>query len=234
MKKVILASSSRVFLKRNNQLLMQRGFELFSVATGKEAFALTRELPVDLILADIRLEDMGGDAFCTLVRREKKSRDIPIILICHNIPGSIERIKQSCASAMLVKPIDQFQLIQTINRFTGLHLGRSKRAVIKVIVLSEEHNLEFVCFSHDISNAGILLETEYPLELGSRITCKFALPDTYRMEIEGEVIRCMHPQECNPVYGVKFINMPSSCRRLIEDYIASIPNPEPDSPNNCR
>ena len=225
MKKILLASSSRVFLKRNYNLLMQTGCELFSVTTGHEALKLTEEHLLDLILADIRLDDMGGDKFCSLVRREEKSRDVPIILICHNISGSIERIEQTSANAMLIKPIDPFQLIKTINRFTGLQIGRPKRVEIKVIVISEKLDLEFVCFSHDISNAGILIETEYPLELGARIICKFALPSTYRMEIEGEVVRCMHLPEYNPLYGVKFMHMESSDRKLIDNYIASIPDP---------
>jgi CheY-like chemotaxis protein len=226
MKKILLASSSRVFLKRNNNLLMKRGFELFSVTTGEEAFKLNREYLFDLIIADIRLEDMGGDTFCSLVRREVKSRDIPIVIICHNIPGSIERIEQTSASAMLIKPIDPFELLKTISRFTGLQLGRSKRAVIKVIVISKKHDEEFVCFSRDISNTGILLETEYPLDLGSMLICKFALPGACRIEIEGEVIRCMNSSGDEPLYGIKFIHMQLSSARLIDNYIASIPDPE--------
>jgi CheY-like chemotaxis protein len=221
MKKVLLASSSRVFLKRNTDLLMRRGFELFSVTSGEDSLKLNREHELNLILADIRLEDMGGETLCSLVRREKKSRDVPIVLICHNIPGSIDRVAEARASAMLIKPIDPIQLITTIGRFTGLQLGRTRRAIIKVIVISKEHDLEFVCFSHDISNTGILIESEHPLDLGCRIVCQFSLPGTYRMEIEGEVVRFMSVTECDYLYGIKFINLPLSCRRLIDNYIYS-------------
>jgi CheY-like chemotaxis protein len=221
MKKVLLASSSKVFLKRNTELLMRRGFELFSVTTGEDSLKLNREHDLDLVLADIRLEDMGGETLCSLIRREKKSRDVPIVLICHNIPGSIDRVAETSANAMLIKPVDPIQLITTIGKFIGLQLGRTRRAVIKVIVISKILDLEFVCFSHDISSTGILIESEHPLDLGCRITCKFSLPGTHLMEIEGEVVRFMNVTECDYLYGIKFINLPLSCCRLIDNYIYS-------------
>lgn len=227
MKKVLLASSSRVFLNRNSRLLMKRGFQLFPVMSGEEALKLNSEHDLDLILTDIRLEDMGGETLCSLVRREKKSRNIPIVMICHNIPGSIERIEKACASAMLIKPIDPIQLIETIGKYTGMQLGRTRRAVIKVVVISKTQGLEFGCFSHDISNTGILIETEYPLELGCRIICQFALPGTSQMETEGEVVRCMTAPGCENLYGVKFINLPLPYRKLIDNFINSGGDPGP-------
>jgi hypothetical protein len=41
------------------------------------------------------------------------------------------------------------------------------------------------------------------------------------MEIEGEVIRCINPPKCEPLYGIKFINLPLSSRKLIDNYISS-------------
>lgn len=165
MKKVLLASASRVFLKRNTNLLMSRGFQLFSVTTGAEALKLIKEYDFDLILADLKLDDMGGGTLCSLVRGEEKLRHIPVILICHNIEGSIERVEQSSATAMLIKPVDPINLLETVGSYLDLQLGRSKRTVLHVKVISKRLSLEFFCFSHDISNTGILLETEFQLAL---------------------------------------------------------------------
>lgn len=221
MKKVLLASASKVFLKRNTNLMMRRGFRLFSVTTGAEALKLNKEYQFDLILADLKLEDMGGSTLCSLVRKDENSRNVPVILFCHNIPGSIERIEQSSASAMLIKPIDPIKLLETVGSYLDLQLGRSKRVVLHVKVVSKKLGLEFFCFSHDISNTGILLETEFQLALGSRIVCQFNLPGSCQIEIEGEITRCMSALECENLYGVKFIDLPLSARRAIDDYINS-------------
>ena len=204
--------------------MMRMGFKLFSVTTGAEALKLNKEYHFDLILADLKLEDMGGGTLCTLVRKEETSRDVPVILICHNIPGSIERIEQSSATAMLIKPVDPIKLLETVGSYLDLQLVRNKRVVLQVKVLSKKSGLEFFCFSHDISNTGILLETEFQLALGSRITCQFTLPGSCQIEPEGEVIRCMSALECENLYGVKFVNLPTYSRRAIDDYINSTAN----------
>ncbi|MBP1728610.1 MAG: response regulator, PilZ [Deltaproteobacteria bacterium] len=224
MKKVLLASASKVFLKRNTNLLKGRGFQLISTMNGAEALKLHKEYLFDLVLADLKLEDMCGCTLLSLVREEEASRHVPVILICHKISGSIERVEQSGASAMLLKPIDPIQLIETIGSFLDMQIGRSKRVVLNVKVLVKKIDLEFYCLSYDISNTGILLETEYNLDLGVRIMCRFTLPGSCKIEAEGEVIRYMSTLEYKSLYGVKFINLPLPYLKSIEHYLAATAN----------
>jgi len=231
MKKVLLVSAYKLFLKRNTALLMRRGFQLFSATSGAEALKLHEEHHFDLILADLKLEDMGGCTLCSLIRKGESSQHVPIIITCHNIPGSIERVEQSSASAMLIKPVDPFNLLETVGGFIDMQIGRSKRVVLNVKVISKAHMQEFFCLSHDISNTGILFETDYQLALGSRITCQFTLSGICRIEAEGEITRFMIAAECKNIYGVKFIALPLTCRKAIDTYIASIPISDSSSQN---
>lgn len=221
MKKVLLASASRAFLNRNTNLLLKRGFQLFTATSGAEALKLHEEHFFDLILSDLELEDMAGNKFCSLAHTGDAFWHVPVILTCHNTPASIEKVRQSGASAILVKPIDPIQLVETIGRFIDLQIGKSKRVILKVTVMSRKDGQEFTCFSHDLSNTGILLETDYHLELGNRIVCRFTLPGSYQIEAEGEVIRSMCTLEGNSLYGIKFIDLSLSFRRWIDDYVAS-------------
>lgn len=221
MKKVLLASASRAFLNRNTNLLLKRGFQLFTATSGAEALRLHEEHLFDLILSDLELEDMAGNKFCYLAHTGEPKRHVPVILTCHNIPGTLERVRQSGASAILIKPIDPIQLVETIGRFIDLQIGMSTRVVLDVTVIISKYNEEFTCFSHDLSNAGILLETGYQLDLGDRIVCRFTLPGSCQIEAVGEVIRSMSTLEGKALYGVKFIDLPLSCRRGIDDYVAS-------------
>jgi len=221
MKRVLLVSASRVFLKRNTNLLQGRGFQLFTAMSGAEALRLQREFHFDLILADLKLDDMGGCTLFTLVRGEADSQHVPVILICHKISGSMERIKQSGASAMLLKPIEPVQLIETIGSILAMQVGRSKRVVLNIKLLIKKIDLEFYCLSHDISTTGILLEAEYHLELGARIVCQFTLPGSCRIEAEGEVIRFVTTMEDECLYGVRFIDLPLTYHKAIEKYLAA-------------
>jgi CheY-like chemotaxis protein len=220
MKKVLLASASRVFLKRNANLLKGRGFQLFTVLSGAEALKLHKENFFDLILADLKLDDMCGCTLFSLLRDQETSQQVPVILICHKISGSIERVEQSGASAMLLKPIDPVQLIETIGSFLDMQIGRNKRVVLNVKVLVKKIDLEFYCHSYDISTAGILLESEYILDLGTVIVCRFTLPGSSQIETEGEVVRYVSTVEYKSLYGVKFVDLPLPYYRSIENYLA--------------
>lgn len=222
MKKILLVSTSKLFLKRNSSLLTGRGLQVFTASCGEEAIKLHEEHLFDLILSELELEGMDGSRLCSEVHMMKGARHVPVILICYDIFNSIRRVEQSGANAMILKPIDPIQLLETIGSFIEMQLGRSKRVVLNVKVISKQLDLEFLCFSHDISNTGILLETEHQLSLGSRIICRFTLIDSLEIELEGEVIRCMNVMECKNIYGIKFLAVPLSYRKAIDSYIASM------------
>jgi hypothetical protein len=122
---------------------------------------------------------------------------------------------------MLLKPIDPIQLIETVGSFLDMHLGRSKRVVLNVKVLVKKIDLAFYCLSYDISTTGILLETEYNLDLGVRIICRFTLPGSYKIEAEGEVVRYVSTIDEKSLYGVKFLNLPLPCLKPIEKYLSA-------------
>jgi hypothetical protein len=84
-------------------------------------------------------------------------------------------------------------------------------------------DLEFFCFSHNISNSGILLETENHLAVGSRIVCQFSLAGSCRIETEGEISRSMTGLDGTYLYGVKFIDLNPESRSAIDNYILSMP-----------
>jgi len=67
MKQVLLASESEGFLERNTELLLQRGFKILTVTSGETAIKLHRENPLDLIIADYKLNDMSGHTLCSAV-----------------------------------------------------------------------------------------------------------------------------------------------------------------------
>jgi len=204
---------------------MNRGLKLFTASRGEDALKMHEDMLFDLILSDLELEDMGGCTLCSHVRDVENSRDVPVILTCLNISNNLERVKKSGASAMILKPIDPFHLLETIGRFVDLQVGVHKRILLNVKVLVKELDLVFFCISEDISNSGILLMTEYHLDLGSRIICQFSLPGSLEIRTGGEVVRSMSTLKRRTFYGVRFIDIPLSYRRAIDDYVASSANP---------
>src|SRR6185369_1503460 len=222
MKKILLASESKVFLQRNSNVLMRKQLQLFTAVSGAESLILHEEHHFDLILSDLKLEDMTGCTFCTHVRRGEHSPQVPVILICQNSPENILNCEQGGASKLLLKPIDPAKLLWTVGSFIDVELGRSQRVKFCERILCREQNLEYFCSSYDISNSGILLESEVQPDIGSRICIQFTLPDSSRIETEGKVIRCINGPKWRKRYGVKFIDLPASCHSAINIYVASM------------
>lgn len=225
MKKILIASSSNQFLKRNSDLLKGRSLELFITGSGQEALRLHKELHYDLIISDATLEDMDGETLCALVNQEKELRHLPIILCCLDGYERISQFKQSKVVAFLAKPINPTELLETISRLFDMQLGRSKRVVFKVKVLSKRLGLEFICQSHDLSSSGILVETDKKLAIGDQISCQFKLPSSCQIETDGEVIRSINTIDCKVYYGIKFINIPLPSINAIEEYVNLKSNP---------
>jgi len=221
MKKILLASSSKSFLQRNKNLLTRENFQLFTAHGGAEALQLHKEHLFDLVLADLHLKDMGGDALCSLLRSEEALTSVAVILICYDKPDEHERVARCGADAKIIRPVQPEQMIETIGSLLDMQLTRNKRAIFKVRVLSKKGTAEFYCVSLDISITGILLETGNHLDIGDRIICQFTLPGSSRIETEGDVVRSIKTSELFK-YGVQFVGLSLPSRREIDRYVASV------------
>jgi len=102
-----------------------------------------------------------------------------------------------------------------------MQLSRTKRALFSVKVLSKMGAVEFDCISRDISITGILLEAEYHLAIGDRIICQFTLPGADQIETEGDVVRSVKTLERIYLYGVQFVGLPLSSRRVIDNFVVT-------------
>jgi len=222
MKKILLASTSTAFLARNKDLLTRGDLQIFTTNSCSEAIRLHKEQNFDLILSELRLEDMGGHALCSIVRSEENSAKPGVILICHDNPDEHARVGQSGADAKIIRPIQPDQILDTVGSLLGVQIGRVKRALFTVRVLSKKGVVAFYCVSIDISITGIFLETDYCLELGDRIICQFTLPGASEIETEGDVVRSVKAPEGVYKYGVQFVGLPFTSRKKIESYVASV------------
>jgi CheY-like chemotaxis protein len=227
MKKVLLASGYTLFLRKQSNLLMRMGFQIFAAANGTVAFKLHERHVFDLMILDCKLEDMSGPAFCSQIRHGTVAPQVPIIVTCHNIPGSIERARTCGASSIVLKPIEPVGMIELIGSYLDLQLVRSRRVDLRVNVSCKSQDMEFSCVSRDISSTGMLLETEYGLDVGRRITCRFTLPNDCFVDVAGVITRFKTAPEFKNLYGVKFFEDPLPRKMNIDTYIASIPTEIP-------
>lgn len=200
---------------------MREDFRLITAQSGAEALQLQKEHLFDLIMSDLHLHDMGGDTLCSTLRNEEIVQNPAIILICYDKATEHDRVARSGADAKIIRPVQPEQIIDTVGSLLDMQIGRTKRAMFTVKVVSKKGAVEFYCLSLDISITGILLETEYHLDIGDRIVCQFTLPGACQIATEGNVVRSIKAQEKVYKYGIQFVGLSRSSHKEIESFVAS-------------
>jgi DNA-binding response OmpR family regulator len=202
--------------------LRRSEFAIFSASDSTGIMRVVADEGADLILVDVQVEDMDGDACCEMIRREVSAEKVRLILVCRDEPDEFRRLSGCGADALIAKPIKPLQLVKTVGQFLTIHMIRSRRVSLRVRVISKKESVEFFCITHNISVSGMLIETSYHLEMGSIIQCLFTIPSSLQIETEGEVVRTTRTMDGAHQYGIQFVNLDRTYRKEIDHYISSI------------
>ncbi|MFN7684078.1 MAG: response regulator [Oligoflexia bacterium] len=91
------------------------GYSPLEAENGLEALKVLKEKPVDLIVTDIRMPEMGGVVLLEQVR--KKDPFLPVVIFITGYSDvTIEDAYDLGADAVFSKPFDRSELIQSIQR----------------------------------------------------------------------------------------------------------------------
>jgi CheY-like chemotaxis protein len=108
-------------LKLLERVLAQRdGIEVIAAMQGRLGLELAREHRPALILLDLHLPDMGGDAVLQRLRDDPDTATIPVIIVSADATaGQIQRLLTAGAAAYLTKPIDVRELLRLLDEALG-------------------------------------------------------------------------------------------------------------------
>jgi len=99
------------------QCLRRSGLDVVSVNSGEAALASVQNRPPDLIVLDIVLPGMSGFEICRDLKNTPATAQIPVVL-CSSKGTDMDKFwgMRQGANAYLAKPIDQEELVITIQR----------------------------------------------------------------------------------------------------------------------
>ncbi len=105
-------------------LIHDARFETKTVNNGFGAGMLAKEYHPDLIILDVMLPDINGQAVCELIRADPTMADIKIICISGMIEeDKIAELRTSGADDFLHKPLDIDELIRRVCRLLDIETG---------------------------------------------------------------------------------------------------------------
>jgi two-component system chemotaxis response regulator CheY len=221
MKKILIVDKLDAIIEKRKSMLSRSEFTILSATSGEEALRIHREEKVDLILTELDMPVMSGDALCSRMRSDPELKKVSVIIICSKGEADIRRCQACGANAYVTKPVDPQKLFHNVGELLDVPARLSMRLLIKISVKGKFRGGSFFATSKNISATGILIETDKALEKGDLITCGYFL-GADQVESDGQVVRVVRkPQGLND-YGVKFTGMDPSLKAKIEQYIEKL------------
>lgn len=107
-------------LKLLENILVPRGYEVVSVASGEDALRKIKTQTIDLVLMDLMLTGMDGLQVSRKIKDSKKARNIPIIMLtAHSGVESFIKSLSNEVFAYLHKPFETEELLNLVRAALG-------------------------------------------------------------------------------------------------------------------
>jgi signal transduction histidine kinase len=78
---ILVVDDTQANLQLLSGMLKERGYKVRPVPDGKLALQAAKSAPPDLVLLDIHMPDLDGYEVCAQLKRDERTRDIPVIFI---------------------------------------------------------------------------------------------------------------------------------------------------------
>ncbi|MDK9716425.1 MAG: ATP-binding protein [Trichlorobacter sp.] len=119
---ILLAEDNPISTEFIVKLLARLGHQVTAVVNGLEALEQVAQQQFDIVLMDIQMPVLGGDAAASIIRRQEQQRGghIPIIaLTAHAMDDERTRLLEQGFDAHVAKPVDVTVLLAELKRLTG-------------------------------------------------------------------------------------------------------------------
>ena len=117
MKKILVVDDEKDIRDLIKEALVKDKFSVIAASSGEEAFALAKINKPDLILLDILMPGMDGYIACEELRKDSKTKDIPVLFITGKDlveESIIERCNNLCAAGYVSKLSSLEELLKKV------------------------------------------------------------------------------------------------------------------------
>jgi len=225
MKTIILSDDVHRALDRVDCFLHRTGFDIKVGRSGEEIIELTRRAAPDVIMMNYYLAGLKGDEVCRLLRAGAgESARIPILVIGPNQPpGIAEACLEAGCDEYIDSPAAPNLLLQKLAALIGLQFRLNARIATVISVSFGRIVSEFLGYSKDISEGGILIETNLRISAGRRLYLRLFLDEQDLPLVARATVLRVQPtgEEEQYLLGMQFHALDQTSASRLKDYIRS-------------
>lgn len=135
MKKILIVDDDLTLRRILHNSLEQRGYQVISVGSGKDALAQFNQDGPDIIVSDVSMPEMDGFEFCRQLRSQPSGKLIPFIFLSAKNELN-DRVQGHTIGAdnYLTKPFEMKELLANIEAL----IERSRRVHAEIVHLIEQ------------------------------------------------------------------------------------------------
>jgi CheY-like chemotaxis protein len=218
MKKLILTDSLKPIIEEESNTLSWTNIKMLYASSAEEMLKIHRAENVDLIITELDMQGMNGDEACSIIRKDDALKKVSFTIICGDSKSAIERCLDCRANAYLTKPVDPYDLFHNIRKLMYVAERKVLRANLQVFIEGEPSDNLFFAKTENISNAGILFETDEVLNIGEKIKCTFFI-GMNPISTSGKVVRVERKASSQYFYGLQFTKLAPLAQTRIGQFI---------------
>lgn len=165
---ILAVDDNEANLKLVSVLLEDMGIDVIAAESGPQALLELEQHDIDMIFMDIQMPGMNGLEATRLIRQSKTSNELPIIaLTAHAIADEKDEILQVGMNDYQTKPINNDQLMQCIERWTGYNCKQDKNNLIKPLAPPKIAQKVEVDTRSDDQEDCLIFDAEYSMRLAN-------------------------------------------------------------------
>lgn len=128
---LLVVDDDVLVLKMTKRLLERRGYRVVACSCGEDALARVEQETFDCMISDVQMPGISGTRLLRAVR--DRDLDLPVVLVTGNPDvGTAASAVEYGAFHYLVKPVESFQLEETVQRAaTAGRMARAKREYVE-------------------------------------------------------------------------------------------------------
>jgi len=174
--KILLVDDTELFLDLQKSYLQRESFILLTARSGEEALRFIRAEKPDLVVLDLLMPGMNGDAVCREIKADPDTRTIPIIMVSSDAEKEHkERCHRAGCDAYVPKPLKRDQLLETIDFLILVAKRRHPRVPTHIFAYVNYEGQQTESWIHTLSSGGLFLEMDPAPEVGGQLDVTFPI-----------------------------------------------------------
>lgn len=222
-KTLLIVDDVELFIQLQISHLGHQRYNIHTARSGTEGLEMARSLKPDLILMDLFMPDMNGDEICRILKSEKETSSIPVILVSSGARSMSKSISiTSQCDGLIFKPVRRDLLLSVVENLLGTNQRIRERIHVSIPATANYDESQYPVTIHTLSSEGAFIEISPQPIRGDMMELSFSLPgQEEKIHIRAAaVVWCGAQGEDGPEgVGVYFLTIDPETKKRISSFV---------------